>query len=518
MDLILHNGHIHSMAGSIHKSIGITQNKITGLDIDLSHENCQIIDLKGRHVYPGFNDSHMHLLGYGAALSQVDLQKAQSIEDVINMTKTFIEKHQVPEGKWVIGRGWNQDQFPEALMPSQDDLDKISVKHFIFLRRACGHVASVNSSVLETLHLSSDKTLVDGGEYCKGIFKENAMDIILNSMPDPSINDMKTWISNGASSLHKMGITSVQSDDLCVFPEHMSEKIMTAFKELGPHLPLKVYEQSLFRNKENFKKFLELGYQQNDTYGNFRLGPLKILGDGSLGGRTAWITDGYRDASTSGIHMYSQNELDQLVQMAQENNIAVAIHCIGDAMLDSALDSIEKAKKAFPKMLRHGIVHCQITRPQQLIRMKELDVLAYVQPIFLDYDLHIVYDRIGNLAETSYAWKTMKNLDIPTPFGSDSPVETPDPIKGIHCAVTRQDLKQSTKAYLENQALSLYDSIYNYTVAAAYASYEENNKGKLLDGYIADLIVLNSDLNESILNTQVDMTIVDGKIVYNREI
>lgn len=517
MDLILYNGKIHTMTGQIHETIGIQGKKIVGFNMNPDDYSCEKIDLKGRPVYPGFNDSHMHLLGYGASLSQVDLQGAQSINDIIQITKDYIKEHQVEAGKWIIGRGWNQDHFPQAVMPSRHDLDKISHEHFIFLSRACGHVATVNTKVLSALNLSDEKTQVEGGEYENGIFKENAIDLISNNIPDPSIEDMKNYILEGARALHKMGITSVQSDDLCVYPENLTEDIFTAFKELGDDLPLKVYEQSLFRNIENFKKYLSKGYKQNDNFGNFRLGPLKILGDGSLGGRTAWIKDGYHDAETEGIHMYSQTQLDELVLTAQKHDIAVAIHCIGDAMLDSALQSIEKANQKYPKKLRHGIVHCQITRPDQLQKMRALDILAYVQPIFLDYDIHIVYDRVGKKADTSYAWQTMKTLGIPTPFGSDAPVETPDPIKGIHCAVYRQDLKSKPEgAYLKDQALTLEDGLNNYTLAGAYASYEEEIKGKVLEGYIADLVVLNKVFDHNILENSVDITIVDGKIVYKK--
>lgn len=525
MDLILYSGRIYTMNNSEFEAIAIEGKKIKAVGsneeiLKLKKTHTETIDLKGKLVFPGFNDSHMHLMGYGAALCQVDLSKAKSIEDLINLTKEFIEDNQIKPGTWVIGRGWNQDYFKIPLIPSQYDLNEISTEHYLFLRRACGHVGSVNSLVLDFLNLESNKTYIDGGEYENGIFKENAMEIILNNMPDPTKDEMKNWILKGASELHKMGITSVQSDDLCVFPEHMSLKIIDTFMELGleQKLPIKVYEQSLFRNIKNLNKFIGLKYTQNRDFGNFRLGPLKILGDGSLGGRTAWLKDKYNDADTNGIFMYSQENLDRMVLIAHKNNIASAIHCIGDAMLDSALESIEKAQELYPKNLRHGIVHCQITRPEQLERMKKLNVLAYVQPIFLDYDLHIVYDRVGALADTSYAWKTMKNLNIMTSFGSDAPVETPNPIKGIHCAVTRRDLKNNPKeGYLKHEALSVYDSIYNYTVAASYTSYEENYKGKLLPDYIADIAVLDGDIFTDILSSKVYMTIVDGKVVYKSQ-
>lgn len=529
MDIILYNGRIYSMVDEtdVHDAIAIKDGLIVQIGtneeiLTLKEHHTEVIDLKNRFVFPGFNDSHMHLMGYGAALMQVDLSPARSIEDVIAITRSFIEENALPQNAWVIGRGWNQDHFISRSMPDADDLDKISDKHFIMLRRTCGHVATVNSKVLDALNLGRAYQKVEGGEYYDGIFKENALELILSSIPDPTLEEMKRWIIKATDKLHSLGITSVQSDDLCVYPEYLSKQIFDTFTDLASNdeLNMRVYEQSLFRNYANLNNFILAGYKQNHTIGHFKYGPLKILGDGSLGGRTAWLKESYADADTCGIHMYSQSELDNLVALAQENNIATAIHCIGNAMLDSALDAIEKAQISSPKVdLRHGIVHCQITSLEQLQRMKKLNVLAYVQPIFLDYDLHIVKERVGeSLAGTSYAWHTMETLDIPIAFGSDAPVETPDPIKGIHCAVKRQDLHYRPKeGYLGHEKVSVFNAVRHYTVDGAYTSYD-TNKGMLLGGYVADLVVLNGNIFEDILDSRVHMTIFNGRIVFEDSI
>lgn len=529
MDLILYNGQIFSMENehSIYQAISMKNGLITHIGDDneiLKHksDNTVLIDLNKKLVFPGFNDSHMHLMGYGAALSQVDLSLAVSVEDVIKITKQFIESNNIESGSWVLGRGWNQDNFQNPIIPNQNDLDQISSSHFIFLRRACGHIGCSNSTVLDLLNLSSELTYTDGGEYGMGIFKENAMDLVTSHFPEPSIEEMKNWIVKGSKVLNSYGITSVQSDDLCVLPTNLSKDTFKAFQELSEasELSVRVYEQSLFRTKENLEIFIKNGYKQNEGNAFFKNGPLKILGDGSLGARTAWLKTPYSDdPTTSGISMYSQSDLDDYILFAQKHNIASAVHCIGNQMLDCALNSIEKAQNIYPNSkLRHGIVHCQITSFSQLERMKRLNVIAYVQPIFLDYDIHIVRERVGyELSLSSYNWRTMMDLNIRTSFGSDAPVETPDPIKGIHCAVTRKDLANKPRnGYLKDQSLSVYEAIHNYTVEGAFSSYEENVKGKLLPEYLADCVVLTGNIFDDILESSVEMTILNGKIIYKK--
>ena len=528
MDLILYNAQIYTMRveGDVYSAIAIKDDKIIQIGNDddiltLKTDNTQIIDLNQKIILPGFNDSHMHLLGLGASLSQVDLSTAKSKDDMVKMTKAYIKENNIQNDEWVVGRGWNQDLFEIKDIPTATDLDDISTKHLIFLRRACGHVATCNSHLLNTHGFSLEKTVIDGGTYENGIFKENALELITEKMPAPTTEDLKKWIQTGATYLNRLGITSVQSDDLCVFSEALNPMVFSSFIELDIQnsLSVRVYEQSLFRTKSCLTKELEMGYQQNKGSDYFKCGPLKILGDGSLGGRTAWLNKPYDDAKDeTGIHMYSQEELNDYVYEAHRHGLASAIHCIGDKMLDSAIEAIDRAQTLTPNPeLRHGIVHCQITSKEQLERLKALNIMAYVQPIFLDYDAHIVRERVGDLADTSYNWKTMMDLDLRMSFGSDAPVDSSDPIKGIHCAVSRKGINNKpVGGYLPEQAITVYEAIYNYTVESAYASHEEHIKGRLLPGYLADMVVLEGNIFNNILDTSIHTTILAGKVVYQK--
>ena len=530
MNLILFNGQVFTMddTKTIHSAICIQNKKILAVGTDervLQEKNKDtlLIDLKGRLVFPGFHDSHMHLLGYGMALCQVDLSPARSIEEMVTLTQEFIKENNIPEGSWILGRGWNQDLFKEKKIPNQYDLDLISQKHPILLRRVCGHVAVTNTYVLKKLKLASDYNVVPGGFYQEGIFRENAMDLVVNQIPDPSIDEIKHYIKTGIKALHSFGITSVQSDDLCVFQRDMTQRVMDIFESmaLDGDLNIHVYEQSLFRDLKGLKHFIDKGYCFNHKINTFKYGPLKILGDGALGGRTAWLRNPYADQEdTYGVQMYTQEALNDMVGLAQEKGIPSAIHCIGDAMLDSALEAISNAQKKYPHHdLRHGIVHCQITHKDQLEFMKKHQIFAFVQPIFLDYDLNILEARVGKaLAETSYAWHTMKEMDIPLAFGSDAPVETPDPIKGMFCSVNRQTLSHWPQGgFVPTEKLDPYESLKNYTVTPAYTAYEEDSKGKLIPGYEGDLVVINTTNFDDLLESKVDLTVFQGQVVYKRK-
>lgn len=222
--------------------------------------------------------------------------------------------------------------------------------------------------------------------------------------------------------------------------------------------------------------------------------------------------------------LFTQEELDEMVLLSHENKCPVAIHGIGDRAIEMALNSIEKAKKTYPDIkLRHGIVHCQITDEELLNRFKELEVMALVQPIFIDYDMNIVSDRVGEeLSKTSYAWKTMKDKGINVSFGTDAPVEPFDTMPNIYSAVTRKNITgDEEKTYLEKEKMSMEDAIYAYTYESAYASGEEEIKGTISPGKLADFIVLDRDLfnlenDKEILDTKVLETYVGGQLVFKR--
>lgn len=538
MDLIFINGIVYTMDknNTISEAVAVKDNKIVKVGtteeiLALKGDNSQIIDLEGKALVPGFNDSHMHLVNYGYSQTQADLIGVESVEEINRRVSQYIKDKKVEKGTWVRGAGWNQDYFiGDKVFPTKYDLDKISLDHPIVVTRTCGHVAVVNSKALEVLGIKKGTAQVEGGHFDldengepTGIFRENALAIVYNAIPNPGINEIKEMITNAIEQLNKCGITSVGTDDFGALPGKDYNKIIEAYLELKNEglLNIRVYQQYLIPEIDNLKGFLNKGYKTGWGDENFKIGPLKLLLDGSLGARTAVLNEPYTDnPSTSGILTATQEELDEIVDFAHNNGNQIAIHGIGDKAMYMAFESIEKTLNKNPKKdHRHGIVHAQITDEYLLNKFKDLEAIAYIQPIFLDYDWKMVKSRIGEEREkTSYNWKTMVDMGTHIACGSDSPVDSFNVMYGIYEAVTRKDLKGNPEGgWLPEQGLTVEEALYGYTMGGAYASFEEDIKGSIEEGKLADMVVLSDNIFEidphKIKDVNVEMTIFNGKII-----
>lgn len=494
----------------------------------LLHPADEIIDLNGAFVCPGFIDSHMHVVNYGSALTNAPLHEhTHSLKDMLDCLR------RTPPGRggWILGRGWNQDLFSDAdRMPNRHDLDRVSAEHPVCATRACSHVLSVNTKALELLGITADTPQVDGGliglenGQPNGVFLDNAMDLVTARIPSPGKEDIKQMIRSADKALNEKGIISCHSDDYSAFRDVPWQTVNEAFRELEENgeLTVRVYEQSNFAKPEDLRAFVEAGFKTGVGTDMFRTGPLKMLGDGALGARTAYLQKPYADdPATRGLSVFTPEAVDEMIGYAHENGMQVAVHCIGDACLDLVLSSIEKALKAHPREdHRHGIVHCQITRPDQLERIVQNKLHVYAQTIFLDYDLHIVRQRVGDeLAETSYSWKTLMKRGTTVSNGSDCPVEMPHALAGMQCAVTRCDL-QGSGPYLPHEAFTVQEALDSFTQSGAYASFEETIKGQIQPGMLADFVVLGENPFEMpadrIKDIPILKTVLNGKVVYSR--
>lgn len=466
-------------------------------------EAAKTTDLHGSFVCAGFNDSHMHLLNYGQSLTMAPLHAhTGSLADMLDCLHTHMIRFPAP---WLTGRGWNQDFFTDVhRMPTRYDLDQVSTKIPIYISRACGHAVVGNSKALELAGINGNTPQPEGGEIVmengepNGILFDNAIDLLLSIVPPPTKEQLKDMIRSACKALNEYGVTSCGSDDYCVFSNVSWKTVNEAFRELeeSGELSVRVYEQSNFTSLAELTEFVEAGNVTGTGTDFFRMGPLKMLGDGALGARTAYLSQPYADLpNTEGIPVYSQKEFDEMISYANAHNMQVAVHAIGDACLDRVISAIEKALTEHPrKDHRHGIVHCQITRPDQLQKLADLKAHIYAQTIFLDYDIRIVENRVGKeRAQTSYRWKTLQQLGATVSNGTDCPVERPFALGGMQCAVTRQPLDGSLPAYLPEEAFTVQEALDSYTSMSAYASFEENKKGKIQPGYLADFTVLGSN-------------------------
>ena len=489
---IFHNAVVYT-GNDFTDAFALEQGRFVALGPDALALEGQRIDLGGAFVCAGFNDSHMHLLNYGQTLRMAPLaEHTGSLADMLDCLKNA-----APDRGWILGRGWNQDRFSDVRrMPDRQDLDTVSTELPVCAVRACGHALAVNTKAMQVLGITGNTPSPEGGEidFAHGLFFDNAMDLVLNAIPAPDKETIKGYIRTACAYLNRRGITSCHSDDYCVFRQLPWQTVNEAYRELEAEgeLTVRVREQA---NLTTVPEVMGLIETDHPAPGRFSMGPLKLLGDGALGARTAFLSRPYADEpGTQGLSVFTGDQFDALIGCAHTHGMQVAVHCIGDACLDQVLDAIEKAQTAHPRSdCRHGIVHCQITRPDQLRRIAEMGLHVYAQSIFLDYDIHIVRQRAGDeLADSSYSWKTLMNLGTTVSNGSDCPVENPDVLGGIQCAVTRQDLR-GCDPYLPREAFTVREAIDSFTQAGAYASFEEQIKGRIAPGFYADFVVLAGD-------------------------
>jgi len=535
MDLILYNGNIITMdiKNPRAQAVAICGNKIAaaGSNQDirtLKDSRTQTLDLKGKTAVPGFNDSHMHLLSYALSAEKADLNGCRSIDGLIDATKRFLAESNIPEGEWVQGRGWNHEFFKEKRMPTRHDLDRISEKHAVVLARTCGHVCAVNTMALKMAGIYEDPPVVEGGIVDKdrsglptGILKENAIDLVYRLIPPPDRHKIKELIVRAGKDLLKTGLTSVQTDDFTAVKTDFKD-ILEAYFELDRDrkLPVRVNEQTQLPTMGKLESYLDLGYKTRHGSSFFKIGPLKLVTDGSLGGRTAALSEPYTDdPGNRGIAIFEQEELDRLVERAHAGGLQIACHAIGDRSMKMAFESYKKALDKYPKPdPRFRIIHGQVTTRDLLEKFRKYDVIADIQPLFVSTDLSIAEERLGKeRAGWAYNWKTLLDKGVHVAAGSDCPVESYNPILGIYAAVTRKNLRGYPQdGWLPGQRLSVEEAIRLFTKGSAYASFEESIKGSIAPGKLADMAVLSEDIfnirPDEIKEVKVQHAIVDGEI------
>ncbi len=534
VDLILYNGNIITVNPKVTRAqaVAIESGRFVAVgsnDEVLAHKGAatELVDLAGQTVVPGFNDSHMHLLNVGTAMERVELGSARSRAQLVAIARDFLAAN--PGLKVLLGRGWNQDRFDDQAMPTRHDLDQISTEIPIFFSRVCGHISVVNSKALEMAGVGRGVEQVRGGHIDlsadgepTGVLREEASGLVGCIFPKTNPADYKRRYQKGAQLAASLGLTSVQTDDMGDL--HEVEVKLQALRELlaEGNLPVRINLQSRLSEPGLVAKLLEISKSHTFPAHTVEYGPVKIMTDGSLGGRTAAMNEPYADdSSTRGVAIVDQDEVNSIFEAAHEHGLQLSGHAIGDHAMQLMLNGFRHvlAKKPNPDA-RPRIIHAQITTPSILAEMQELGVVADIQPTFVGTDLHIVEQRVGHeRAQATYAWKTMREMGIPTAGGSDSPVESCSPLLGIYSAVTRQDADgYPAGGWLPDQKLSVEEAIELFTMGSAYSCFDEEVKGSITVGKLADLVVLGDDITaiapEKIKDVRVVATYVGGKRVY----
>lgn len=478
----------------------------------------EIIDLNGMFVLPGFVDSHMHLLELGFYLSTIPLATVTSLDD---MKQRLLDKCKTIQGnEWIIARGYNEEHFiDEKQKPTRQFLDSISKDIPISVTRACGHSMSCNTKALNLAGITENTTIEDGAiDYDLGIVEENAINLVHEAWPKPDLQTLQDYIHKGITCANQFGVTTVGSDDfLSVTKDY--KLVLDAFEKLAfqQNMHIRVNQQCEFPSIQDFSQFLDDGYTFDVGNDLFRIGPLKLVTDGSLGARSAAMVKPYHDApNVTGIMNYSVEEMRTFVQLANKFNMPTISHCIGDRAVDDVLSAYE-GNVCEGNPLHHGLVHCQILRQDQIDKIIAQKLSCYFQSIFIASDASILEDRVGKqLAETSYPFKTLYENTC-TSNGSDAPVELPNALLGIELAVTRQSKDASMNP---KECMSIEQAIDSYTIAGAKQLFMEDRIGKIEKDYYADFIVLDTDITKvqptKIHEAKVMMTIMNGECVFER--
>ncbi|MEG0291819.1 MAG: amidohydrolase [Anaerovoracaceae bacterium] len=538
MKTVLHNGKIYVERDSFAQSILIENGLISKVGTSdeillLADDETEVIDCKGKTVIPGLNDSHLHFMQMGETMYQVKIDESTSIEDMIKRCKEFLVDHEDRCINGIHAIGWNQDLFVDGdRLPDRNDLDQISTEIPIVLERVCGHIVSTNTKVIEILGLDGDSPQYQDGEFLigedglpNGIFKGNACNIAKDVIPDFSLEERREILEESMKFAVSKGLTSVQSNDVgTTFMD--GPAAFALFHRLyddGKGL-LRYRHQVCFNNLDGFREYLKTGERATGEYPEeswLTLGPLKLFKDGSLGARTALMKNGYADdRANHGLEWIKQDEMDEYCKLAKENNMQVITHAIGDAAIDQTIEAYKKAFVDGKNKLRHALVHCQITDNELINKIKEEEILVAVQPIFLDYDMNVVENRCGTeLASTSYAFNSFYKKGVNMSFGTDCPVEECNPFPNIYEAVTRKDRSGNPpNGFYSEECVDVYTAIDAYTIGSAYMEFMEDKKGRLKEGYYADLVILDKDIFTidpmEIKDIKPELTMVSGKIVY----
>ena len=493
------------------------------LEESFGSEIIQKIDLNGGTMLPGFVDSHMHLIGHGERLIRLDLANCKSKTEVLEAVQKYAET--IPKGEWIIGEGWNENLWgdrPELIYAN--DLDELVPNHPVLLKRVCRHALVANSLALKEASINQHTICPPGGVIERdedgrpnGMLKDRAYDLVFQAIPTVSEAYLHKALSEAIKDAYQLGLTGAHTEDLNYYGGF--ERTFNAFKRVIEEEGQR-FRAHLLVHHEVIDDLIsaEHHFQSGNEWIEF--GAMKIFADGALGGRTALLSHPYADdPSTSGVAIFTQEQLNDLVKKARDYEMPVAVHAIGDLAFEMVLNAIEK--HPLTSKGRDRLIHAQILRGDLIERAKKLPLILDIQPRFLASDFPWVMDRVGREREGYYyAWKTLLRNDLPCAGGSDAPIEPLNPFLGIHAAVTRTNIDDPNKPiYNEKECLSVFEAVSLFTKGSAYAACHEQNRGTIKEGNLADFTILQEDIfkisPEQIPNITVAKTVIGGEIVYS---
>lgn len=532
-DLILVNGRIwRGKAEGSCEALAVWQGRVlaTGTSAEmltLEGAGTKVVDLKGRFASPGLIDNHLHLIGTGLVMGMVNATPAfaPTVEDLM---QAIAERAKTtPKGEWIRARGYDQTKYPTGAHPTRDDLDLAAPDHPVEVTRACGHIAIVNSKALELAGITDETADPEGGLIGRsngrlnGLLAENGMDLVRRVMVEPSTDQLIDAIEAGGKYLLSLGITSCM-DAAVGQIAGLEEMRAYEFAKLAGRLPVRVWLTLL---GDPSKSIVEDCYRMGQVTGAgddlLRVGAVKLFLDGSAGGRTAWMSEAYKDQPENfGVQMLPDDYVFERVQDLHDKGYALACHAIGDKAIEQLITAYERALAKTPDAdRRHRIEHCGFPAGDQNARMKAAGILPAPQQAFI-YDFGDAYVSVLGEARGLPAFPigTWERMGMKPSTGSDSPVCLPNPFPNLYALITRKTWKGTVMD--ASEVLARDTALQVMTEYGAWSQKAEGVKGRLVPGQLADIAVFSGSLledsPEAILNdTTCVLTVLEGRIVYD---
>jgi len=532
VDLLLTNGNVYTATEKQPKAeaVAVRANRIVfvGSNEDAKKFHAaKIIDLRGSTVVPGFTDSHCHIFGIGEREMRLNLEGTNSLEDFLARVKERIRK--TGPGKWITGRGWIETFWKPPQFPMRQDLDEIAPNNPVFLERADGHASIANSAALKIARINRNTPDPFGGQILKkngepnGMLLDKAQDLVAKNIPKATQTEREEALLRGIDREVKLGWCEIQNAG-----SHKEDidLIRQAF-EAGK---IKIrFVNAVYGPGQDAQNLLREGSTIDAFDHHFTQRTIKVLFDGALGSRGAALLKPYSDApETSGLLREKPEDIRPMFEEALRRGIQVETHALGDRANRLILDLYAQALKGVPaderkiREPRWRIEHAQIVDTVDIPRFAKLGVIPSMQPSHAISDLFFAPARLGmDRLVGAYAWQSFLKSGCIIAGGSDAPVERGEPVIEFYAAVARKSIKgESGEGWHAEQAVSREDALKMFTIWPAYAAFEEKDKGSIEVGKLADFTVLSRDIMKipeaEILETQNEMTVIGGEIIYSR--